>query len=102
MAVASKILDNQMVIIDELSFEKPQTKDMAAILKALGLAGASTLVATESYDANVYKSARNICEVSVLPVSDLNALDVLRPRRLLMTKAAMDVFRQRATAQEAS
>jgi hypothetical protein len=35
----------------------------------------------------------------VLPVGELNALEVLRPRRLLMTKAALDAFRQKAAAQ---
>jgi large subunit ribosomal protein L4 len=96
MAVASKIVDQQLVIIDELHFEQPQTKEMASVLKALGLAGSSTLVATESYDVNVYKSARNIDKVTVLPVSDLNALSVLTPRRLLVTKAALDAFRAKA------
>jgi large subunit ribosomal protein L4 len=69
---------------------------MASILKALGLAGASTLVATESYDVNVYKSARNIDKVTVLPVSDLNALSVLTPRRMLVTRAALDALRAKA------
>jgi large subunit ribosomal protein L4 len=96
MAVASKILDQQLVVIDELRFEAPGTKEMASILKALGLAGASTLVATESYDVNVYKSARNIDKVTVLPVSDLNALSVLTPRRMLVTRAALDALRAKA------
>ena len=93
MAVASKIKDNELVVIDELAFTEPKTKEMAAILKALGLGGTSTLVTTESYDPNVYRSARNISRVTVLPVADLNALSVLQPRRVLVTKAALDRFR---------
>ncbi len=61
-------------MIDDLSFESPATGQMAVILKSLGLAGVSTLVTTAAYDANVYKSARNIEKVTVSPVSDLNAL----------------------------
>ncbi len=98
MAIASKIIDEQVVVIDDLSFESPTTREMAAILKALGLAGESVLVATASIDTNVYKSSRNIPRVSVLPVSDLNALKVLTPRRMLVTKAALDTIRKRATA----
>ncbi len=96
MAIASKIVDQQVVVIDDLSFESPATREMAAILKALGLAGVSTLVATADDDANVYKSARNIPQVSVSPVSDLNALSVLTPRRMLVTKAALDAIKERA------
>lgn len=98
MALAAKIRDEQVVVIDELSLAAPKTKDMAGILKALNCHGTSLLVATASYDANVYKSARNIDRVSVSPVSDLNALTVLTPRKLLLTKAALDWLRQRAEA----
>jgi large subunit ribosomal protein L4 len=102
MAVASKVADNEITLIDALSFDAPKTKEMATILKALGIDRETLLVAVEGHDVNVYKSIRNIEGVSVLPVSDLNALEVLSPRRLLMTKAAMDAFRGQATSQEAS
>lgn len=90
MAVASKIRDDEIVLLDELSFASPKTKDMAAVLKALKLDTTSVLVATEKYDLNTYKSVRNLAQASVAPVSELNAYMVLRPRRLLITKAALD------------
>jgi len=98
MAIRSKIESGEVVVIDGLAFSEPRTKDMAAILKALELSGESTLVATAAYDVNVYKSARNIDRVTVSPVSDLNALAVLRPRRMLVTKEALDAIRERAKA----
>jgi len=54
------------------------------------------LVTTAEHDVNVYRSARNIEGVTVSPVADLNAWSVLRPRKLLMTKAALDAIRARA------
>jgi large subunit ribosomal protein L4 len=96
MAMATKVQSGQLVVIDELSFAEPRTKEMAGVLKALGLAGHSTLVTTESFDRNVYRSARNIDRVSVSPVGELNALAILTPRRVLATRAALDAFRQRA------
>ena len=95
MALASKIRDKQITLIDELAFDAPKTKDMAAILKALNLAHGTLLVATAEHDTNVFKSARNIDQVTVSPVSDLNALNLLQPRRVLMTKAALDAVRAR-------
>ncbi len=100
MALASKIRDAEIVVIDELAFDAPKTKDMAAILKALKLDRSSLLVATAEHDLNVYKSARNIDQVTVSPVSGLNALNLLQPRRVLMTKAALDAVRARANKRE--
>ncbi len=98
MAVASKLADNEVTLIDELRFEKPETRQMVAILKALKIDHGSLLVAVAAYDANVYKSARNLEGVSVAPVADLTALGVLRPTRLLMTCSALDALREKAAA----
>lgn len=100
MALASRIRDEEITLIDTLAFDAPKTKEMAAILKALNLSGSSLLVATAEHDLNVYKSARNIDRVTVSPVSGLNALNVLEPRRVLMTKAALDAVRARASKRE--
>lgn len=96
MALASKVSDDQLVIIDELKFGEPQTKDMAQILKNLGMDNEALLLATEGHDVNVYKSARNICGVTVSPAAELNALSLLSVRRVLVTKAALDGLKNRA------
>lgn len=96
MAVASKIKDEQITVIDELAFDTPKTATMAGILKVLGVDSKTTLVVTEAHDVMVYKSARNIPGVTVSPVSDLNALSVLTPRHMLVTKAALDRLQEQA------
>ena len=96
MALASKLRSKQVTLIDELAFDAPRTKDMVAILAALKIGAGSLLVATAQHDPNVYKSARNIDRVTVAPVSGLNALTLLSPQRVLMTKAALDAVRERA------
>lgn len=102
MAIARKLQSQDVVVIDELAFSQPRTKEMAGILRALKLEGTSTLVATAGLDPNVYKSARNIDRVTVSPVQELNALAVLTPRKLLVTKAALDVIKERAAKQPQS
>jgi large subunit ribosomal protein L4 len=84
------------VVIDDLSFATPKTKEFAGILKALNLTGKTVLVTTAALDVNTYKSARNIEGVTVAPAAELNALNVLKPRRLLVTKAALDGIKERA------
>ena len=96
MAIAAKIRDDDVVIIDKLEFDQPRTKDMAAILRNLGCDDRSLLVATNGYDVNVYKSARNIHGVAVAPANELNALSVMSARRMLVTKEALDTLKDRA------
>ncbi len=98
MALASRIADNEVVLIDELKFEVPKTREAAAILNKLGLAGMRLLVTLDNYDPIAYKSLRNIDKVETLPVSDINAYEVLRPKRILMTRAALDMFRAKVVA----
>ena len=90
MAIRSKIDDGELVVIDKLSFENPKTKQMATLLASLGLSGSSTLIATAEMDRSVYMSGRNITGLSVEPVRQLNALSVLKPNRMLITKDALD------------
>ena len=98
MAIASKFRDDEVVVIDALAFDKPATKDMVAILKALGLQETTALVAIAEHDVNVYKSARNIQRVSVSPVDGLNALSVLTPRKMLFTRDALEALKSKASA----
>ena len=98
MAVASKVRDGELVVIDKLEFSQPRTREMVAILDVLGCGGDSTLVSTVGYSQNVYKSARNITQVSVSPAAELNALSVLSSRRLLMTPEALDMLKERGSA----
>lgn len=100
MAIARKVQSQDLIVIDELAFKEPKTKEMAGILKALKLSGTTTLVATAGLDQNVYRSARNIDRVTVSPVGELNALTILQPRKMLVTKAALDAIKERAKSKK--
>ncbi len=96
MAILSKFQDNEALILDDLALGEIKTKQVAGILKALKLQGTTCLVGTKDYDKNLYLSARNIPEVKVLPASQFNAYTVLRQKRLLLTRAALDALRRPA------
>jgi len=93
-AVLAKLLDNNVVVVDELNFEKPKTKDFLNILNNLKIQR-SCLVTVSDYDGNLYKSTKNIPKVSVLPVSELNAGDICSYYKMLFTKEAMMAFLNR-------
>jgi large subunit ribosomal protein L4 len=94
MAILSKLQDRETIIIDDLKLPEIKTARMAEIFDTLGLTGKTTLVSLGSSEVDakktVYLSARNIDGVEIHPASQLNAYAVLRPKRLLLTKAAVD------------
>ena len=88
-AVLEKLLSNNVVLIDELDFEKPKTKDFVNILDNLKILNkGSCLVTISREDTNLYKSARNIPRIAVMPVTDLNAGDICNHGKMLFTKEA--------------
>lgn len=90
MALLSKFLDEQAVIIDEISCDAPKTKPMVELLKALGLYERDCLLTVAQHDPNVYVSARNIEHLLVSPAAELNAYALLRQRHLVITRDALD------------
>jgi len=86
-AILAKLLSNNVVVVDGLNFEKPRTKDFIGVLNNLKIER-SCLVTINSADVNLYKSAKNVPKVAVLPVSELNAGDICNYRKMLFTKEA--------------
>ena len=93
MALLSKLQDNETVIVDQIKLPEIKTKQMAQVLKNLKIDGHTCTVGLGKNDIDerrtVYLSARNIRGVDVSPAGQLNAYTVLRPKRLLLTKAAL-------------
>ncbi|MBI3099283.1 MAG: 50S ribosomal protein L4 [Planctomycetes bacterium] len=97
-ALLSKFLDKEAAVVDVLSFarpagaEKPRwTKKMAGLLKSIGI-DRTCLIGLSKHDANVHLATRNIRGVKSSPVSEFNAFDVLRYRRLLLTKDGLEAL----------
>jgi len=95
MALLSKFQDNEAVVIDDLAFEAPKTKEMAGILKALKLNETTCLIGTAGAQPTVYKSARNIRGVEIAPAAEFNVYTILKQKRLVLTRAALDELRQK-------
>lgn len=87
-ALSAKAADGELVVVDAFSFEKPCTKEAAAILKSLDLNGRITLVIADD-DINTYLSFRNIPAVRVLAASEANTYDFIDNKALIFTSAAL-------------
>jgi len=92
-ALLSKFRDGQVLMASTLEMERPRTGQLAGILRSLG-AGRSCLIVSGATDKNLVLSARNIQRVKVTTAGEVNALDVLTHRHLLITQAGLDSLKE--------
>ncbi len=85
MVLSEKARNNLLIVLEELKIDKPKTKIMVDILKKFSRQG-SILIVLPNYDKNLILSARNIAGVSIIEVRNLNVLDLLNTKYLLLTK----------------
>ena len=86
-ALTSKVQNDEMVVLDSLTLEAPKTKEIVKVLNAFN--AKKTLIVTAEANETVYKSARNIEGVAVLPVNNINVYDLLKYSKVIMTKDAV-------------
>lgn len=99
-AILAKLLGKNVVVVDQLNLEKPRTKDFVNLLNNLKIER-SCLVTISDYNDNIYRSARNIPRVAVMPAAELNAGDICNYHKMLFTKEAfLSVLNKNKTSQE--
>lgn len=93
MALLSKFQDQETIVLDELKLPEIKTRFIAEIFDNLELGNSSCLLGLGAGDIDeaktIYKSARNIKGLEVLPTTQFNAYGVLKPKRLVLTKTAL-------------
>lgn len=88
-ALTYKAQDNQIMVLDQLSFEAPKTKSFVSMAKALNVDGQKTLYVVSQIEDTVVLSARNIPGVSIIRAQDLNTYCVLDCRKIVFTEDAL-------------
>ncbi|MCL7749086.1 50S ribosomal protein L4 [Halalkalibacter alkaliphilus] len=88
-ALSSKVQAEEIVVLDNLAFDAPKTKEMAAVLSSLS-ADRKALVVTADYNEAVALSARNLPGVTFVTADGVSVLDVLKHDKLVITKDAVE------------
>jgi large subunit ribosomal protein L4 len=88
-ALSSKVIASELIVLDQLSFAAPKTKEFQAVLNNLKV-GRKALVVTAEFENNVALSARNIPGVKFVAATGINVLDVLSHDQLIITKDAVE------------
>ncbi len=85
-ALSSKVVDNNLMVVDNLTMDAPRTKTIVAMLK--NMEAKKALIVTAESDLNAYKSARNIEGVSIIPCNNINVYDIIKYEKLILTADA--------------
>ena len=87
-ALSAKLAEEVLYVIDDFGYDKPATKQAAATLKSLGIAGRVTVIVADD-DINAMLSLRNLEKVRVIGASEANTYDLVDNTALLFTKPAL-------------
>ena len=88
-ALSAKVQDGEIIVLDEISFAEPKTKEMVKMLDAVK-ADKKALIVTAAKDENVVKSAANIKGIRTALVGTMNVYDILNHNSFIVTKEAIE------------
>lgn len=88
-ALSSKVKTEDLIVLNDLQFEAPKTKDVVAVLNALDV-NDKVLIVTSEKNENVVRSANNLQTVKVITVGEINVLDLVAYDKLILTKDAAE------------
>ena len=93
-ALTFKAQDNQIVIVEDLNFDAPKTKEFINLTKNLKLEDKKILLVLPGQNKNVYLSARNIKGANIISASDINTYKLLDNKALVLTESSVAVINQ--------
>ena len=88
-ALSGKLADNELLVLKSVELKKPKTKEVAAIVEALKIAGKSVMFVTAGKDDEFLRGANNIPRVEVQTASQLCVLDIVKNKFLVMSVDAV-------------
>ena len=94
-ALSSKVQEGRIIILEDLSLDRPSTKGFEALLARLGVSGRALIVADHVQAGGALaRSCRNLPDITLLPTQGLNVYDVLRHETLIMTRRALSLVEE--------
>jgi large subunit ribosomal protein L4 len=91
-ALSYKAKENNITVLENVTFDGPKTKDFNSMLKSLSLADKKTLVVVSEANNNIYLSSRNLKRSKVVAASDLNTYDILNAQQIVLTEGSLPVI----------
>ncbi|UYQ93683.1 50S ribosomal protein L4 [Chitinophaga horti] len=100
-ALSAKAKENGIIVLEDVNFDAPKTKQFVSILKNLSInvEGKKTLLVLPEYNDNVYLSLRNLPSVGGTVLSDINTYDIVNTNYLVFTESAVKIFTEEPTVE---
>ncbi len=97
-ALAYKLKDNSITVIESFNFEKPNTKEFNGLINTLNMNDKRTLFVVPEYNKNIHLSARNIAKSEVMVASDLNTYQIMKASKLVLVENSVSKIEEVLTA----
>jgi large subunit ribosomal protein L4 len=91
-ALTTKAQDNQIIVVEDFTFEAPKTKEFVNFAKNLQLSDKKILLVLAAQDKNVYLSARNVPGAKLMTASDINTYAILNNNTMVLTESSVNVI----------
>ncbi len=91
-ALTSKLQSNQIMVVEDFTFEAPKTKDFVNFAKNLKVDGKKVLLVLSDRNNNVYLSARNVPNARIIIASDVNTYAIMNSNAIVLTESSLDVI----------
>src|SRR5690606_29440541 len=92
--LSQKMKDNEIKVVEDITFEKPRTKDFIGVLQALGLENKKALFVLGEENKNVYLSSRNLQKAKVVNSSELNIFDMINASEVVFLEGSLERVQQ--------
>ncbi len=96
-ALSARARENNLIVVEDFDFERPKTKQMLAVLEALGLSEVKTLQLLPEPKPNVMLSGRNLPKLTTMPAFMVSAYDILSHHKVLLHQGAIQVLVEQLT-----
>jgi large subunit ribosomal protein L4 len=93
-ALASKLQKEEIIVVEDFTFDAPQTKQYREILANLNLADKRSLLVTGENDLNLYTSSKNLKKANVMRVNELNTYAVLDNNYLILSESSIEKMKE--------
>lgn len=101
-ALSYKAQENAIVVVEDISFDAPKTKQFAGIMSSLNVSDKKTLFIVPDYNQTLYLSTRNIPNAHAVLLSDVNTYEIVNADVLVVTESAVKIFSEEEQAEEAT
>ena len=87
--LSSSVKENKVIVLEDLKFETPKTKEFISLLNGLDLLGKRVTLVTTENERNIYLSSRNIQKVKVVATSEVNTYDLINCNKLILSESSV-------------